>query len=415
MPRTSNHQDQDTLKRVTDQINILSGILERGGRQLRFPGRLEARYIATRNQRFLEIDQKMLMGGLLFYLAFSWTDFYLGGSNGPLIFSVRLLLTLVAMGLVLWIPRSRYARHMVSIAAAGIFIIGLSVIGFICLIPGEMKYAYHLGLIPIQIFTMVSLRLSYRSVVVVSVLLLAAYLASLLVMDQSVTHPALETVISIFVPMFVMFWILLAAMGSYMAFMMESAARSDFVKNQLLALEAERLQYLSSRLHILSTTDSLTGIANRRYLEQSLEAEWRRGQRSSEPLALAMIDIDRFKDYNDHFGHQQGDECLRQVAAEMASFCKRPGDVCGRYGGEEFVLLFPDTSQADALYMCERLRQKVQDLDIPHTVNDSGVVTISVGVAALVPDEDKSVDDLLRAADRHLYEAKDKGRNQVCG
>ncbi|WP_430461916.1 GGDEF domain-containing protein [Thalassolituus sp. LLYu03] len=415
MPKVSSQQEQDTLKRVEDQINILSGILEQGRKQLRFPGRLESRYIAMRNQRFLEIDQKMLMGGLLFYLAFSWTDFYLGGDNGLLIFTARLILTVIAFALVLWVPRSRFSVKMVPIAASGVFFAGLSVIVFIGLIPGELKYAYHLGLIPIQIFTMVALRLSYRSVLVVSVSLLACYLLSLLVMDTQVESVQLNQVISIFVPMFIMFWVLLIAMGGYMAFMMESAFRSDFMKNQLLALEAERLKYLSARLHVLSTTDSLTGIANRRYLEQSIASEWRRGKRGEAPLSLAMIDIDRFKDYNDFYGHQQGDDCLRTISALMASFCKRPGDVCARYGGEEFVLLFPDTSNADALYLCERLRQAVEAQAVAHERNDSGVVTISIGVASLVPDDDNSSDDLLRAADRHLYEAKDKGRNQVCG
>ena len=414
MPGISSLQEQDTLKRVEDQINILSGILEQGKKQLRFPARLESRYITTRNQRFLEIDRKMLMAGLLFYLSFSWTDFFLGGDNGLLIFSIRLVITLVAFTLVLWIPHSRFSPYVMNISAVGIFIAGLSVIGFIYLIPDELGYAYHLGLIPIQIFTMVTLRLSYRSVLVVSVLLLAVYTATILIADHDMQNDTLERLLHIFMPMFVLFWALLVVMGSYLAFMMESAARSDFMKNQLLALEAERLQYLSARLHVLSTTDSLTGLSNRRFLEQSIASEWRRGARSHAPLSLAMIDIDRFKDYNDHYGHQQGDECLRRVSACLKSFCNRPGDVCARYGGEEFVLLFPETCISDALYLCERLRQSIEDMGLEHKANRAGVVTVSIGVASLIPEDDKSSDDLFRKADHHLYEAKEKGRNQVC-
>ena len=415
MSHISSLQDHDTLKRVEDQINILSGILEQGRKQLRFPGRLESKYIDQRNQRFMEIDHKMLIAGLVFYLGFSWTDFYLGAENGPLIFSLRVVITALAFLFVFWIPRSQYSRHMVTIAALGIFAIGFSVIGFIWLIPGEMKYAYHLGLIPIQIFTMVALRLSYRSVLVVSVAILACYIVSLLLSHQTVSDPELQRLISIFIPMFIMFWALLIVMGSYMAFMMESSARSDFMKNRLLALEAERLQYLSGRLHVLSTTDSLTGIANRRFLEESLDTEWRRAKRSSMPLSLVMVDIDKFKDYNDLYGHQKGDECLRALANKMAQYCNRPADLCARYGGEEFVMLLPETSRADAVWIVEKMRSAIEGMAITHEAADSGLVTISAGVASVIPDDSCTSDQLLSQADRLLYEAKAQGRNRVCG
>lgn len=415
MPHISSLQDQDTLKRVEDQINILSGILEQGRKQLRFPERLERKYIEQRNDRFMEIDHKMLMGGLLFYLGFSWTDFYLGGDNGALIFTMRAILAAIAFAAVIWIPRSKYAYHLITIAAVGVLLVGLSVITFIWLIPGELKYAYHLGLIPIQIFTMVALRQSYRSVLVVSVILLVCYVISAVVIDQPLSNPTLNELVGIFVPMFIMFWVLLIVMGGYMAFMMESAFRSDFMKNRLLALEAERLQYLSGRLHILSTTDSLTGIANRRFFEDSLDAEWRRGKRTGSCLSLVMVDIDRFKDYNDHYGHQKGDECLRRLAGKMAEFCNRPADVCARYGGEEFVLLLPETSGSDAVWMVEKMRTEIEALKIEHGATGLGYVTISAGVASTVPTDENTADELLSQADRLLYEAKARGRNQVCG
>lgn len=415
MSHSGSLQDHDTLKRVEEQINVLSGILEQGRQRLRFPGWLERKYIEQRNQRFMEIDHKMLVAGLLFYLGFSWTDFSLGGDNGPLIFSLRVTVTLLAFLLVFWVPRSQCSRHMLAIAAGGIFTIGFSVIGFIWLIPGELKYAYHLGLIPIQIFTMVALRLSYRSVLVVSVALWLCYTVSLLLTSQSVADPELNKLIHLFLPMFVLFWALLIVMGCYMAFMMESAARNDFMKNRLLALEAERLKYLSGRLHVLSTTDSLTGIANRRFLEERVENEWRRGKRSSMPLALVMVDIDKFKDFNDLYGHQKGDQCLRALANKMAQFCNRPADLCARYGGEEFVLLFPETGQSDALSLAEKMRAAIEEMAIVHEASAAGVVTISAGVASVIPGDNSSADQLLSQADRLLYEAKAQGRNRVCG
>ncbi len=413
VPNISSHQDSDTLKRVEEQINILSGILEQGRHHLRFPGRLERRYLEFRNQHFLEIDQKIIIGGLLFYLGFTWSDFYLGGNNARLIFTARLLVTASMFALLWWIPRSPFARHMMIIAAYGIFIVGLSVIFFIQLIPDALKYAYHLGLIPIQVFTLVALRLSYRSMLFVSVSLLSCYVMMLLISDAPELSPELGAIVDIFMPLFVLFWLLLICMGAYLAYAIESSARSDYIKNRLLALEAERLQYLTRRLHLLSTTDSLTGIANRRYLQDCLASEWRRCLRTQRPLALIMIDIDNFKDYNDRYGHQQGDRCLHDIARNMASFCQRPGDLCARYGGEEFIIILPDTALEEAAYMAEKIRESIVALGIRHEASEFSVTTISAGVASMIPTAENRSDDLLRTADRMLYQAKNQGRNSV--
>ncbi|UXD87028.1 GGDEF domain-containing protein [Thalassolituus hydrocarboniclasticus] len=413
MPNISSQQDSDTLKRVEEQINILSGILDQGRHHLRFPGRLEQRYLKFRNQRFLEIDQKIIIGGLLFYLGFSWSDFYLGGDNARLIFISRLLIAVVMFALLWSVPRTRFATHMMTVAAAGIFIVGLSVLFFIQLIPDALQYAYHLGLVPIQVFTLVALRLSYRLMLIVSIALISCYVMMLLMFEAPALSPELSAIVNAFMPLFVLFWLLLICMGGYLSYAIESSARSDYMKNRLLALEAERLQYLTRRLHLLSTTDSLTGIANRRYLEECLDKEWRRCLRTQRPLALIMVDIDNFKDYNDYYGHQQGDHCLQSIARNMASFCQRPGDLCARYGGEEFIIILPDTTQGEAAYMAEKIRESIVALAIPHEASPPAVATISAGVVSMVPTAENSSDDLLRIADRMLYQAKEKGRNCV--
>ncbi|MAD45147.1 MAG: hypothetical protein CMI02_05870 [Oceanospirillaceae bacterium] len=415
MPDTLYQHEDNTLKRVEEQINILTGILDHGRSKLRFPRRLEQRYLDQRNQSFLDIDRKMLVAGLLFYMAFSWTDFYLGGDKGAAIFMARSIITAVGLFFIWWAPKTFLYDYVIICAAIGVFVAGLSVLVFIGLIPGELKYAYHLGMVPIQVFIIVALRLSYRLMLSVSIALLLIYLIAYPFMNHSIEQPELRRLIDIFIPVFVLFWLLLIMMGGYIAFMMESAARSDFVKNQLLALEAQRLQHLTTRLHYMSTTDSLTGIANRRHFEKKLESEWRRCLRSKTPLALVMIDLDQFKEYNDHYGHLKGDECLKLLAQLMSSFCQRPGDLCARYGGEEFVILLPDTPLTDALRLIEDMRAAVGERNIPHQWAVSGHVTISAGVAAEIPQEDRGADALLSEADRRLYQAKDAGRNQVAG
>ena len=163
----------------------------------------------------------------------------------------------------------------------------------------------------------------------------------------------------------------------------------------------------------LAIRDELTGLANRRRLNEVLSAEWARSRRTDQPLALAMIDIDQFKQYNDQYGHQAGDECLQRVARAIASSAARASDLAARYGGEEFLLILPDTDAAAAQYLAEGLRRSVEALDLPHLHSPSGKVTVSVGVAAVTEGYYKDAPSLLRAADEALYRAKNGGRNQV--
>jgi len=170
------------------------------------------------------------------------------------------------------------------------------------------------------------------------------------------------------------------------------------------------------RLEELSRTDGLTGVANRRQFEDVFEREWRRAQRAKGPIALLMIDIDEFKKYNDHYGHQGGDECLQKVAATLKSALARASDVVARYGGEEFVVVLPGSDRDQAVATAERLRQRVEQLGMPHEAATSGSkrVSISVGVAALRPKAKDEPEMLLSAADQALYGAKHGGRNRTC-
>lgn len=161
--------------------------------------------------------------------------------------------------------------------------------------------------------------------------------------------------------------------------------------------------------------DGLTGIANRRHFDVAIEKEMRRAIRTGTPLSLLMIDIDHFKDYNDHYGHQQGDDCLIRVAAELAAMLQRPTDLLARYGGEEFAAILPDTDAAQALRMAEVIRQHAAGLRIPHakTGNEVKHITVSIGIATQHPQQQPTISALIGAADRALYLAKGAGRNRV--
>ncbi len=164
---------------------------------------------------------------------------------------------------------------------------------------------------------------------------------------------------------------------------------------------------------MLSLTDALTGLPNRRRFNGALQAEWVRALRSRRPLGLAMIDIGHFKLYNDRYGHQGGDACLQLVADTMNAEL-RATDLLTRYGGEEFVLL-PDTEPDGACLVAERLRAAVHALAEPHLHSPRGAVTISVGAASAVPDPEAGAADLVGAVDAALYASKRVGRNRVTG
>ncbi|MES2129930.1 MAG: diguanylate cyclase [Pseudomonadota bacterium] len=185
---------------------------------------------------------------------------------------------------------------------------------------------------------------------------------------------------------------------------------------ELEALVLDRtsaLQELNQKLAALSATDSLTGIANRRSFDDALAREWRRAVRRGETLAVAMLDVDFFKRYNDQYGHQAGDEALRRVAQVMAASIHRTGDLVARYGGEEFALIAPATSGVDAQRVAENMRRALEGLMLPHVASSFGRVTCSIGVAALAAVPGSSTEELVHAADQALYRAKSEGRNRV--
>lgn len=178
----------------------------------------------------------------------------------------------------------------------------------------------------------------------------------------------------------------------------------------------EELLDANSRLEILASQDALTGLANRRSFDQTLEVEIRRAQRRGSPLSLLMMDIDLFKRYNDHYGHVAGDACLRAVAEQLKQCVRRPGDLAARYGGEEMVVILPNTDPEGAQAVAEAFMQNLAQANLSHQASPFERVTASVGLASVVPGQahgPTSSETLLGAADQALYNAKAKGRNRI--
>nr|WP_294523733.1 diguanylate cyclase [uncultured Rhodopila sp.] len=197
-------------------------------------------------------------------------------------------------------------------------------------------------------------------------------------------------------------WLLLFIFSAY------AGSLSEEVRRHTLALEDA-----NSRLIALSTTDGLTGLANRRQFDAIFALEWARCGRSHLPLTLIMLDVDWFKSYNDHYGHQAGDDCLVGIARVLLAGAQRATDLAARYGGEEFTLILPGLDAAGAFRLAEALRSSIESLSIVHAQSPIGKVTVSAGVATVMPGVGMDESILLRAADEALYRAKNAGRNRT--
>lgn len=193
---------------------------------------------------------------------------------------------------------------------------------------------------------------------------------------------------------------------------LEEAVRT---RTQALQAEIAERKLLETKLEQLSITDPLTGLANRRRLSDTLNAEWRRAQRTQKAVGLIMIDIDHFKLYNDHYGHLSGDACLQRVASELARSTRGSMDLVARFGGEEFAIVLPESDYQKTHEVAQRFCAAVAALNEPHAATDCGFVTISVGFTSIVPSADAPAEQLVELADAALYEAKRSGRNRVMG
>lgn len=197
-------------------------------------------------------------------------------------------------------------------------------------------------------------------------------------------------------------------------YQMENDFRWNYLRNLLKEIETIRLEKTKKELERLSSSDALTGIANRRHFDAFLNTEWQMAISYRTQLALIFLDVDDFKAYNDLYGHQAGDICLQKIAALIRGGSQRTHDLCARYGGEEFVVLLPNTTLGDAQQIAEKIRKGIEMERLPHASSRvAPYVTVSLGIASIIPQAGQSQKLLMEQADKALYKAKEMGRNQV--
>lgn len=367
--------------------------LEAGFPWLRFRKELEPAYRDDhfeRNRKFVRVT--LIIGFLLSVSVFLLGRVAVPSVSTPLADGIRYgLLTpafVVTIALSFLSAKRGLFRRVLLVTA---LIIALSHVALNLMLPAELRQLAFAGLPAVIVFVFFALGLFLQTALLVGLLMVAGYAggAFLLGIPSGQLGYGLAILLATNV---------ICAVGSYV---LEHAMRLRYLESQLLEEMVEK--------------DGLTGLYNRRAFDRYLESAWAIARRQRCPLTVMLADIDFFKAYNDHHGHQAGDECLRKVAGAVSRVARRPLDFVGRYGGEEFIVSLFDVDLEAATDLAERLRNHVAGLRVPHRASKvAQTVTISVGVAVVNPAETaRSLEGVIQLADQSLYAAKRQGRNQV--
>lgn len=296
--------------------------------------------------------------------------------------------TLVLMVVAVYLPSMR--AHFVPVVGIGVLVIGI-VVTYICQVSALEGASYVLaGVVLVNLYATLFLGLLFGLALLIAGTLIVAHVTLGVLLGLPV-HELLYTTAILGAA---------AVIGAISTYNLEHAHRTNFLETRLLNELAER--------------DGLTGLYNRRMFDDFIRRVWRQSRREDVPVAVIFIDIDCFKPYNDVYGHQAGDDCLKKVAQAITGSAQRPFDFCARYGGEEFVLVLYGPQKDQARTLPEKIRRRVLDLAIPHEGSAAAdCVTVSIGVGLAQPRSGRSVSGAIQTADEALYEAKQAGRNRV--
>ncbi|MCW7755006.1 GGDEF domain-containing protein [Desulfobotulus sp. H1] len=401
--------DRDSLLSHEDLISVekaLLSTLEKGFHPLRFPDLLENAYRAKEARQQKKLFPLLGAGALLLFLLYAIADYFLLPDIYKTAWSIRFFaVTPICAGILILIRSPSIPNHADILMVLALLTGTFAILLFLTLSKAPISAHYHTGILISVIFITIATRIRFHLALAACLLIFTAYAVSL---PFVFSMPTAAKINSIFI---LATAILVCLVGCYQ---MEYRHRKEYVAAQMKKVDTLRLRYTNQELTRLSLSDPLTGLANRRHFDESLRRNWRKAARSGDSLALLFIDVDNFKTYNDNYGHPAGDECLKSIAGILKAHSRRPSDLPARFGGEEFVLLLPNTEKKQAAMIADSILQKVQKLAIRHDHSPvAPYLTISIGVSARIPDDETEAQTLLDRADAALYRAKILSKNRV--
>jgi diguanylate cyclase (GGDEF)-like protein len=403
---------QPTGEVSREDVAAATAALERPLSWMRFPATLEQSFLSDGAPRRLGY---FLLSGLLslfIYNGFLLVDYLMVPDVFWLAIKVRLAwftpFATISLAVIWWrstwlLQRGLHLTESLVLISGVLAAASLAYILSSSHAPNSQYY--HVGLMIVIIYGNLVQRLRFWYAVAFSVIVYIVHITGVLMVQSF--NPRL-------IPPMV------AMIGATLVFtlMANYALERDERRQYLLSLRRKYLLKdlgdVQNRLHQLSRVDSLTGLFNRRHFQEYLQQTWQRAQHDHAHVAIVMLDVDHFKQFNDRYGHPAGDQCLVQVAQAMQDSLRQPDDLVARYGGEEFIAVLPGADADTARKAAERIREAVTQLDLAHDASTTAAtVTVSVGVSSCRACEHAREQDLIAAADSALYKAKRQGRNQV--
>jgi len=388
--------------RERQEEQALLDILERRGRFLRFPTEIERAFqqdYAARFHRHMFVATLLIVS--IFFLTSIFDLAYAEAWRIPTSIRFAIIGPILMLLLVMtWVPAFKSVGQFILLTVA--ILIGTAWLSIAYVLPEPMKEMYYQLIFLVQIYAFTLSRLQFRPALLVAIVLWV-FLTLTLFFDPTLGSYSRTSHHFLFICASI-----LTLLANYH---IENFSRRDYLQRRLLALEKQNLEEVNLHLHHLAHQDVVSGISNRRGFNVLIDREWRRAQRFNYPIAMIIADIDYFKEFNDSYGHQKGDECLRSVGKILAAQTKRPGDLAARYGGDEFILVLMGTNLEEVHVIAETIEKEIKKLAIPHEASTAAdIVTLTMGVASLVPARDDAPIHLINQADKALYQGKIKGR-----
>lgn len=386
------------------EVDFVRRRLTSGARALRFGNRLDNLFSDHYRESFLQTNRFYGVIGAMMLMLFSLADREVVPNLYEGLLLLRLMEGALVIAVVAFATHPKLRPHFQAVMVVMVLILHLSILTVSYLAAGEGEFHYQTGsFLPVMFLgTVMRLQLTYM-LPGAAVMWLCQMIAVYGLMSLP---PSQETEL-LFLYTFVTF------ISLFVCYRVEFEGRQMFLQTLLLYHDQRQLLETQEELKALSYIDGLTQVANRRRFNQRLSEDWRRCLRAGKPLSLILLDVDNFKRLNDSRGHLAGDECLSRVAACLKSLVGRSSDLVCRYGGEEFAILLPETPLDAAGQLASAMVEAVALQKLPGATDSQSVVTVSAGVASLVPTEALRENDLIDTADGALYEAKHNGENQM--
>ncbi len=369
-----------------------------------FPEKLEELFQKYYFFKSINRIRIMLIFGLLVYIFFGIADYILFPKMYRELWSLRALTLFAIAPAVFFIFTGKRYSVVYFVYSVIAITVGLSIVGMMSMILPYEAQIYYAGifLVIFFLYTLSGIPFLYTSIS--STVIISLYF----LIDIFFLHSGSKYLISN------MFFLISAnIMGLIGGYILEYYIRKDFLLSLKIYLDKKDLESLTKRLKHLSSYDELTGLANRRKLKEFFERELKRAVREKFPISVLMIDIDFFKAYNDYYGHIKGDRILKEIGMVINNHARRPTDIAGRWGGEEFIIVLSNINKKQASVLANDLHKDILNRKIKHKLSPTGRLTVSIGGYTEIPDNTRTIDEFINRADKALYKAKYLGRNKV--